>query len=312
MFSINATMPIFLLIVVGYALRRIGLVSEHFVKEANKFNYVVTLPVLLFKDLMATDVAGDFRLGYVLFCAVATTVSFGVTWFVCKRVMKDKELIGEFAQAACRCSAAVMGIAFVQNMYGNAGMAPMMIIGTVPLMNVYSVWILTFEAPDGKNHNSKEKIKEAMINIGKNPIIIAILLGILAAIIKLELPVILDKSISYVANLATPMALICLGAGFEGKKAIAKIKPTVLAAVLKLIVIPAIFLPMAIGVGYAGEYMVALVIMLAAPTTPSCYIMAKNMGHEGVLTSSVVVATTLLSSITLTGWIYLLKILQII
>ena len=165
---------------------------------------------------------------------------------------------------------------------------------------------------NGENHNSREKIKEALINIGKNPIIIAILLGILAAVLKVDVPVILDKSIGYVANLATPMALICLGAGFEGRKAIAKIKPTLLASVLKLIVIPAVFLPIAIWLGYKGEYMVALVIMLAAPTTPSCYIMAKNMGHEGVLTSSVVVTTTLLSSITLTGWILLLKILEMI
>lgn len=305
-------MPIFLLIVVGYALKRLGIVGEQFVKEANKFNYVVTLPVLLFKDLMATDVAGDFRLDYILFCAGATTISFLVTWFFCRKIMKNKELIGEFVQASCRCSAAVMGIAFVQNMYGDAGMAPMMIIGTVPLLNIYSVLILTFESGEGKKHSGKEKVKEALINIAKNPIIIAIVLGIMAALIKLDLPVILDKSVNYVANLATPMALLCLGAGFEGKKAIAKIKPTMCASLLKLVVLPAIFLPVAIWFGYEGEYMVALVIMLAAPTTPSCYIMAKNMGYEGVLTSSVVVSTTLLSSITLTGWIYILRILEII
>ncbi len=293
-------------------MKRLGIVGEHFVKEANKFNYVVTLPVLLFKDLMATDVAGDFRLDYVLFCGIVTTVSFFAIWFLSKKILKNRGLVGEFVQASFRCSAAVMGIAFVQNMYGDSGMAPMMIIGTVPLLNIYSVLVLTFESNDEQSHNSKEKVKEALINIAKNPIIIAITLGIVAALVKLDLPVILDKSINYVANLATPLALICLGAGFEGRKAIAKIKPTVFASILKLVVLPAIFLPVAIWFGFEGEYMVALVVMLAAPTTPSCYIMAKNMGHEGVLTSSVVVSTTLLASITLTGWIFILKILGII
>lgn len=308
----NATFPVFLLIVLGYLLRRLGIVGEHFVKEGNKFNFTVTLPVLLFKDLMATDIAQGFRLDYVLFCAFATTVSFFAIWIVCRVTVKNRVWMGEFVQASFRCSVAVMGIAFVQNMYGSSGMAPMMIIGTVPLLNVYSVLVLTVEAENGQSFNKKEKIKKSVIGIVKNPIIIGIVLGILAALVHLRLPVILEKGVGYVANLATPLALICLGAGFEGKKALAKIRPTIVASVVKLLVLPAVFLPLAVWMGYRGEYMAALIIMLASPTTPSCYIMAKNMGHDGVLTSSVIVATTLLASVTLTFWIYIMKVLGII
>ena len=105
------------------------------------------------------------------------------------------------------------------------------------------------------------------------------------------------------------IALIGLGAGFEGKKALAKIKPTLWAAFIKLIAQAAIFIPIAAALGFQGEKMVALVVMLAAPATPSCYIMAKNMHNDGVLTASIVVATTLLASVTLTGWIFLLRTL---
>lgn len=311
-FSLNSTMPVFLLIVLGYVLRRIGVVGEHFVTETNRFNFVVTLPVLLFKDLMETDVANDFDLRYVLFCAAATTVSFFAVWFLARHLLKDKGLVGEFVQASFRCSAAVMGIAFVQNMYGDSGMAPMMIIGTVPLLNIYSVLVLTFEAPGGQRAEGKAKVKEAAVNIAKNPIIIAIILGVIAALIHLRLPTVLQRSVNYVANLASPLALIGLGAGFEGRKALTKLKPTMIASLLKLIVLPAVFLPAAIALGYQTEYLVALLIMLAAPTTPSCYIMAKSMGHEGVLTSSVVVMTTLLASVTLTFWIFLLRTLGLI
>ena len=89
--------------------------------------------------------------------------------------------------------------------------------------------------------------------------------------------------------MASPLALITIGAGFEGRKAIAKIKPTIAATMIKLVVLPAIFLPIAIKLGFRDQALVALIIMLGSPTTPSSYIMAKNMGHEGVLTSSVVV-----------------------
>jgi predicted permease len=115
-----------------------------------------------------------------------------------------------------------------------------------------------------------------------------------------------------VAQLATPLALIGLGAGFEGRKALAKIKPTVWASAIKLVIQPLIFLPIAVWMGFTGEKIIAILIMLAAPATPSCYIMAKNMKNDGVLTASIVVLTTLLAAFTLTGWIYLVKVLNLI
>ena len=101
-------------------------------------------------------------------------------------------------------------------------------------------------------------------------------------------------------------------AGFEGKKALGKLKPTLAAAFLKLVAQAAVFIPIAAVLGFDGEKMIAIVVMLAAPTTPSCYIMAKNMNNDGVLTASTVVVTTLLAAFTLTGWIYLLKCLGLI
>ena len=83
----------------------------------------------------------------------------------------------------------------------------------------------------------------------------------------------------------SPLALVTIGAGFEGKKAIAKIKPSLAASMIKLMVLPAIFLPIAVKLGFRDQALVALVIMLGSPTTPSSYIMAKNMGHEGNLSA---------------------------
>ena len=203
-----------------------------------------------------------------------------------------------------------MGLAFISNIYGASAMGPLMVIGAVPLYNIYSVLVLTFEAQGEEKHTGK--IKEACINIVKNPIIIAIFLGIVASLLRVDLPTIADKTINSVAQLATPLALIALGAGFEGKKALAKIKPTIWAAMIKLMLQPLVFIPVAVLMGFTGEKLIAILIMLAAPTTPSCYIMAKNMKNDGVLTASVVVATTLLAAFTLTAWIYVLKMLALI
>lgn len=306
-FSINVTFPIFLVMVIGYILKQIGMLNDNFVTVANKFNFKVTLPFMLFRDISGVDIRAVFDLKYVLFCAIVSTICFWLIWGGVKLFVKDKTIRGAFVQSSFRSSAAVMGLAFIQNMYGSSAMGPLMIVGAVPLYNIFSVIVLTFEAQTDETINGREKVKEACINIAKNPIILGILTGLIAALLRLNFPVIMDKTINNVAQMATPLALITIGAGFEGRKALAKIRPTIAASMIKLVIQPLIFLPVAAWMGFTGEKMIAILIMLASPTTPSCYIMAKSMKNDGVLTASVIVTTTLLAAFTLTGWIFILK-----
>ena len=308
LFSINVTMPIFLVMLIGWILRRIGMLDEHFVTVSNRFNFKVTLPFMVFRDLASVDFGSVFDLRFVLFCAIATSVCFWGIWGGVKLFLKDRSLRGAFVQASFRSSAAVMGLAFIHNIYGSSAMGPMMIIGAVPLYNIYSVLVLTFEAKDtaGQGRDTG-KIKEAAVNIIKNPIIISILLGVIAALLRIDFPVIVDSTVNSVAQLATPLALIGLGAGFEGRKALTKLRPTLWASAIKLVIQPLVFLPLAAWMGFTGEKMIAILIMLAAPATPSCYIMAKNMRGDGTLTASIIVTTTLLAAFTLTLWIFVLR-----
>lgn len=312
LFSVNVTIPIFLVMVLGYFLRRIGMLNDNFVTIANKFNFKVTLPFLLFKDLASVNITEIFDVKYVLFCAIATSVCFWSVWGLAKIFVKDKHMIGAFTQASFRSSAAVMGLAFIQNIYGASAMGSLMIIGAVPLYNVYSVIVLTFEGDHPEGERDTKKIRQAGINILKNPIIIAIVLGLIVALLGNPLPTMVNKTVNTVAQMATPLALVALGAGFEGRKALTKIRPTLAAAFIKLVAQAAVFIPIAAACGFTGEKMVALVVMLAAPATPSCYIMAKNMNNDGTLTASIVVATTLLASVTLTAWIFILKTIGLI
>lgn len=306
-YSINVTLPIFLVMVIGYILKQMGMLNDNFVTVANRFNFKVTLPFLLFRDISGVDIRAVFDLKYVLFCALVSTACFWLIWGGTKLFLKEKSMRGAFVQASFRSSAAVMGLAFIENIYGSSAMGPLMIVGAVPLYNIFSVIVLTFEGFHAEKENKSEKIKQASINVIKNPIILGILAGLAVALIGIDFPVIVDKTVSSVAQMATPLALVTIGAGFEGRKALAKIKPTMVASMLKLVIQPLIFLPLAVWIGFRGEKMIGILIMLAAPTTPSCYIMAKNMDNDGVLTASVVVMTTLLSAFTLTAWIFLLK-----
>ena len=305
-FSVNVTIPIFLIILLGYILRRFNFLTDEFVTVANRYVFVVALPVMLFTDISETDVREDMNLKFFLYCLIVTVVMFFMVWGIAKLTIKDKSMIGAFAQAGARGSAAVLGVAFVENICGSIGMTPLMIVAAVPFFNILSVIILVFNA-NNKEEKNYGKIKDACINIIKNPIIIGICLGLIASLVKLNLPVIGDRTLDYIARTATPIALLAIGAGFDTKEAIKKLKPALGASFIKLIGLPMIFLPIAYAIGFAESEMVAILIMLASPTTVSCYIMAKNMDNDEVLTSNVVVLTTLLSSVTLTLWIFVLR-----
>lgn len=311
-YSVDATFPIFLVMVIGYILKQIGMLNDNFVTVANRFNFKVTLPFMLFRDISGVDIRAVFDIRYVLFCALVSTACFWIIWGGVKLFLKDQSMRGTFVQASFRSSAAVMGLAFIQNMYGSSAMGPLMIVSAVPLYNIFSVIVLTFEGAHSGEVDPKQKVKDACINIAKNPIILGILAGLVVGLLGIDFPVIVDKTVNSVAQMATPLALITIGAGFEGRKALAKIRPTIAASMIKLVIQPLIFLPVAAWMGFRGEQMIAILIMLASPTTPSCYIMAKNMDNDGVLTASVIVMTTLLAAFTLTGWIFILKTVGLI
>ena len=304
-FSLNTTVPVFLMMALGLVFRKIGWIDDVFASKMNKFVFLVPLPVLVFEDLATVDFSEVWDLKFVLFCFGATLVSMGIAAAV-SFLWKDKSIQGEFVQASYRSSAALLGIAFIQNIYGDAGMAPLMIIGSVPLYNVMAVVVLSFFQPERKRLD-KEMWKETLKGIVTNPIIIGIAAGIIWSVLKIPMPSIMEKTVSSVSAVATPLGLMAMGAAFDIRKAFAKAKPAAVATVMKLVGFAAVFLPMAVMLGFRREELVALLVMLGSATAVSCFVMAKNMGHEGVLTSSVVMLTTLFSAFTLTGWLYVLR-----
>lgn len=310
-FSVNATLPIFLIMIVGWVIRRLNIIDDNFTDRANDYVFKIALPVLLFKDLERADLSNNFSFELLFYCMGVTTVMFSVIWILAEVFVKNKEEIGAFVQASFRSSAAVLGMAFIDNMFSSPGMAPIMIVGVVPLFNSYSVILLTFKGKKmmGEHHSLKETIKKAVVNIAKNPIIWGVVLGIAASLLDINFPKIIDKAVDGIAQTATPFALICVGASFEGGKAIKKIKLTVISTIIKLLALPAVFLPIAVAMGFRNQELVSILIMLGSPTTVTCFIMAKSMDNDEVLTSSIIVLTTLLSSVTLTGWIFALHYL---
>lgn len=304
-FSLNATIPIFLMMLLGMLFRKLGWMDEVFAAKMNKFVFLVPLPVLLFEQLATVDFSEVWDIKFILFCFVVTAISITISTLI-SLLWKDRSVKGEFIQATYRSSAALLGIAFIQNIYGTAGMAPLMIIGSVPLYNIMAVVVLSVFKP-GNNSFDKALVKKTLKGIVTNPIIIGIVAGFVWSALKLPMPLILHKTVSSIGATATPMGLMSMGATFEMKKATSKMKPTLVAVFMKLIGFCAIFLPVAAMLGFRNEQLIAILVMLGSATTVSSFVMARNMGHEGTLSSGVIMMTTLLSAFTLTMWLDVLR-----
>ena len=223
----------------------------------------------------------------------------------------SRELRGEFVQASYRSSVALLGVAFIQNIYGTAGAAPLMIIGAVPLYNIAAVLILALMHPD-QGGLSRDRLLRTLKKVVTNPILIGIVVGMVWSLLRLPQPTILQKSVDSFAGVATPMGLIGLGASVDPKQAMARLKPSLLCVFYKLFLFAALFLPLAVWMGYRTDKLVTVLIMLGSSTTSSSYVMARGQGYDGVLTANTILLTTFLSAFTLTGWLYLLRVMSLI
>ena len=289
-FCLNATMPVFLLMILGYIFRRVGVIDLEFADKMNRFVFLALLPALLFKELSLSDFSAIWDLKYLLFCFFTTFLSI-LIMCISSIFLKDRPIRGEFIQASFRSSAALLAYAFVQNVYGEAKI----------------VAILMLLRPEQGKLN-RVVLKNTLKGVIKNPLILGILAGMIWAMLKIPQPVIMKKSISTFAAAATPLGLLALGASFDVKEVFSKIKVVLVSSSFKLIILTAIFLPIAVKMGFEDEKLVAVLGMLGSPTTPTSFTMARGMGHNGSVTSGTVMVTTIMSIFTLTGWLYILKV----
>lgn len=309
-FSLNATVPVFVMMVLGYVLHaKTRLVSSQFAAAMNTFVFQLALPVQLFKNLAESDFTSVWNGKAVLFCFFASLLSILLALAASFR-LQDRTMQAEFVQGAYRGSQALLGAALLQNIYGSTGSLALVLIGAVPLYNVAAVVLLTLLQPGGRI--TAATMKKTLLRIATNPIILSIAIGLLWSLLRLPYPTILAKSVSSLAAVASPMGLLALGACTDLKKIFLCWKPTLVCSAMKLVGFAVLFLPVAVLMGFRGEVLVAMLIMLASPATVSCFTMARSMGHEGTLSSGVIAFTTVASAFTFTLFLFLLRALGLV
>lgn len=239
-YSFNSVVPLFVLVVIGYLLRRKNVIQDSFVSTGTKIGFQVALPVLLFQQVSQADLTTVFNPRLILFAVASILLTVLLLTAVIPLFVKGNPQRGAMIQGIYRGNFAILGVPLAINMFGETGAAPtsLLLPFTIPLYNILAVVILVlFEPKDGpKNQVDMGKILKGILT---NPLIIGILLALPFAIFKIQLPEMVDRSLDSISSLTTPLALICLGGQFQFQSAKENLGLTLTATLLKQIFLPA-------------------------------------------------------------------------
>ncbi len=317
LFSANCVLPLFLIIGIGWLLKKSGMMTPALIDGLNSITFNVALPLLLFRDIARSDLYNTFAPSFIIYALVSTLLFFALSWLFAEWFVKDKRSIGSFVQGCFRGNYAIVGLFLINSVLGHSGKGSLIVAFAIPLYNILAIIILSVRSKTPQ----PIKLRKALEDIVKNPLIIGILCGLPFAL--LQIPVFTAKetqfvatAVNYMATAANPMALLAIGAAINLDKLKSGLTNTLTASAIKLIIGPFIFTFIAYclrgPLGFSGEDLLVLMIMSAVPTAVASYVMASKMNNDADLAADIVLLTSLLSLFTLTGWIYLFKVMNII
>lgn len=307
--AFNVVLPLFLMMALGYGSRRLKLVDAPTLKKMNNFVFRVFLPILLFYNVVSTDLGTAFNGPLILTAVCFVVATFVALMLIIPLIEKEKPRRGVLVQGIMRANFVIFGLPVLLSLCGedsNTGAVSLVIAVVVPLFNAFSVVALEV------NRGGKLNIPKILKSVATNPLILSSLLGVILLVLGVKLPKTLDKTFSDLAKTATPLALVILGAEFDFKSVKGCLRPLIIGVSGRLVIVPAIFITIAALLGFRGEELIALMIMLAAPPAVSSFTMAQQMDGDAELAGNMVVFGSLFAVFTIFCWIVILKTLLLI
>lgn len=306
--SFNVVFPIFIMMALGYFMKQIKLVDSGTVKQMNAVVFKVFLPLMIFKNVYESDVSDVFSPKLALFVIISILIIIALLFLLVPVFEKDRRKQGVLIQAVFRSNFVIFGVPVSEALCNGevSGTTALLVAIVVPLFNFFAV--VTLEVFRG----TKPKFRTVLKGIITNPLIIASALGLFVLFSGIRFPNIIEKSISSISSVTTPLALIMLGASINLKLSSNALR-LIWGVLLKLVIIPAIVLPVAVVVfGFKGTDIAIMLAVFATPPAVSSFTMAQQMGADDELAGQLVMFGTVFCVITMFLWIYILKTFAIL
>ncbi|MEG1191271.1 MAG: AEC family transporter [Oscillospiraceae bacterium] len=301
--AFSVVCPLFLMMALGYFLRRIGLFTEEFLRQLNKLCFGVFLPCILFINVYDSDFSVSFQPRLVIFAVLCVLVLFALLMLLVPRFEKNNLRRGVLIQGIFRSNYILFGLPMATSLFGTskAGTTAVLIAFVIPLFNLLSV--VALEVFRG----GKTDVKRILLGVIKNPLILGAAAAFVFVLSGVRLPQVLEQTVRDISKIATPLALIILGGSFTFSRLGPNLKPIIIAVCGRLLLVPLCFVPLSIALGFRGMELGALLAMFASPTAVSSFTMAQQMHADDELAGQIVVVGSLCSVVTIFFWISILS-----
>ncbi len=289
---LSALWPLFALIVAGYFLRRRDFPGEAFWPGAERLNYFILFPALLFSSLASAPL-DDPGLSQL---AVAVLLTLGLTWLALLALRRARgwpaTRFGPITQGTLRFNT-YLGLAVVGALYGQQGLAlaALLLALMVPMVNVMSVWALSAERG--------VSVRALLLPIARNPLILACLGGALFNLSGLSLPDGSDRLLGLLAAASLPLGLLCVGAALKPRELSGEIPVLGWNSALRLLAMPLLAFLVAQLFALPAMQTSVMVLFFALPTAPTAYVLTRQLGGDSHLMAGIITMQTLLAAASL-------------
>ena len=301
--SINVVLPLFLTISLGYFFKQVKLFDDHTLKVMNNLTFKSFLPILIFFNIYNADLSLGIDFKLIIFAVISIISIFLVMTLIVPMIEKDDKRKGVLVQAIFRSNFVLFGLPIAISLFGEekAGSTSMLIACIIPTFNFLAV--ISLEMYRGL----KIDVKKILKGIITNPLILGSAFGLLMLGTGIKLPLVLEKTIGDLAKVATPLALVVLGGSFKFNAVKDGMKQLIFGVVGRLIIVPAIFIPISIFLGFRDVELITLLVMFSAPGAVSSFTMAQQMDADSELAGEIVVFGSAFAVFTMFFWIYIVK-----
>lgn len=308
MISINAVLPFVIYLGVGVFLKKFKKIDESFFKQLNSIIFSIFFPFTMFNNIhdISLDISSCARLVFI--CIVTLFLLIGLSFAVVKRLVKENERRGVIIQAIYRSNTLLYALPLIETLFGSDGTAlgSIIIALFVPIYNILAIIILEYF--NGQNTS----LKNLLLKILHNPLFQGAVIGVVFALFEIQIPAVIDKTISTISSMTTPLALIVLGGTTKLVSIKKNMKYIIPTLTFKMIVFPIITVFIGKMLGFNSIELFVYFILFATPIAVSSFSMAANMGGDSQLAGELVSVSTVASVFTLFLWILFLTSFHLI
>ncbi len=304
---LNAIVPVFFIIAVGYLAKRAGIIKVTEVSRMNAVAFRVFMLAMCFYNVYNSDLSSAIRPKLMLFAVAGVAIMYGCSWLYGTLFVKDRPSRGVVIQGLYRSNYLILGLPIAAGLAGGVDLGAVAVLGAVvvPMFNILAV--ITLEVYAGE----KPQIGKLLKDIAKNPLIVGSVLGLVFLLLGVRLPQMFEIGVRDLSRVASPLMLFLLGAFFRFDGVGPYRKELVAVCLGRLVIFPAIALTLALLLGFRGVEFVALLALFASPTAVASFTMAQQMGGNAELAGNIVVMTSLLCSLSFFCWSLLFKTLGV-